>query len=126
MKIRNFSWIFPFVGFLFITLIQGCDNGDVKKASGEYSVTVVNPAHQSSVGTASVGNSGDYFSVTINSNTGKFAFSGQMTNNQITATYKDSEGSDVTALLQFSVDRSTFTGNIQTASGLYIVSGSHL
>ena len=126
MKSQKYSWILFLLGVLSVLSIQGCDEGNVRKASGQYSVTVVNPSNQSSVGTASISNSGDFFSVIIDSATGRFAFSGQMTNNQIEVTYKDSEGGDIAVLLQFSVDRSTFTGNIQTSAGLYIVRGSHL
>lgn len=107
-------------------LFSGCSDGDVRKASGNYEVTVVDPAGKSAVGSASVTNSGDVFSIVINSSVGRFAFTGQLVDDQINTTFTDSATGTVTALIQFSPDRSTFTGNIQTTSGLFVVRGIHL
>jgi len=104
----------------------GCDEGDVQKASGAYEVTVVDPMGMSTVGTASVTNSGDFFSIVIHSSLGDFAFTGTLVDDKIETTFTDASGSSATAVIQFSPDRSTFTGSIQTSTGLFVVRGFHL
>ncbi len=101
-------------------LMMGCNKGNVEKAAGQYSVIVVNPAGRSSTGTAIVNNSGNLFTITIDSRTGDFAFSGTMSNNQVRSTFIHSDGESATALIQFSADRSTFSGNLQTSTGTFV------
>ncbi|MBI1870351.1 MAG: hypothetical protein HYS07_04060 [Chlamydiae bacterium] len=117
---------FLFFLLLSLTTFLGCDQGDVRKASGNYEVTVVDPSGKSDVGDASVTNSGDFFSIVINSTVGHFAITGTLKDNKIETTFTDSGGNSATATFQFSVDRSTFTGNIQTTTGLFVVRGTHL
>lgn len=114
------------VPLLLVSFVLGCNEGDVRKVFGTYEVTVVNPKGTSAVGQASVTNSGSLFSFVIHSGVGDFAFNGGLTGNNIEVTYTDSSGGTVTAKVQFSVDRSTFTASIQTSAGLYVVRGMHL
>jgi hypothetical protein len=121
----NRTIFIPFI-LICVSLMMGCDDGDVQKASGNYEVTVVDPSGKSAVGTASVANSGDFFSIVINSAVGDFAFAGTLADNKIETTFTDASGSSATAVIQFSPDRSTFTGSIQTSTGLFVIRGSHL
>jgi hypothetical protein len=116
------------ISFVLIcaSFLVGCDEGDVQKASGNYEVTVVDPNGKSAVGTASVTNSGDFFSIVINSSVGDFAIAGTLVDDKIETTFTDASGGSSTAVIQFSPDRSTFTGTIQTSTGLFVVRGSHL
>jgi hypothetical protein len=116
-----------FISFILICVsLVGCDEGDVQKASGNYEVTVVDPNGKSAVGTASVANSGDFFSIVINSSVGDFAITGTLVDDKIETTFTDASGGSATAVIQFSPDRSTFTGSIQTSTGLFVIRGSHL
>ncbi|MBI1884128.1 MAG: hypothetical protein HYS08_07995 [Chlamydiae bacterium] len=115
-----------FLSLLSLSLLVSCDKGEVKKASGNYEATVVNPQGHSDVGNASVTNSGDFFSIVINSDVGNFSITGTLVDSEIDTTFTDSAGETATAFFEFSVDRSTFTGNIQTTTGLFVVRGTHL
>ena len=104
----------------------GCDNGDIEKASGDYEVTVIDPNGNSAVGSASVSNSGDTFSIVIHSSAGDFAIIGSLIGNELEVTFTDSSGSSATAFFEFSIDRSTFTGSISTTTGVFVVRGIRL
>jgi len=118
---KQFCRLAAFLVFVFL----GCE-GDVKKASGNYEVTVVAPSGQSDVGSGTVSNSGDFFSIVINSSVGNFSVAGTLNNNVIETEFTDASGGAATAKFQFSVDRSTFTGTIQTTTGLYVFRGTKL
>ena len=135
--IKKFSSLVIFLALA----VLGCDQGDVKKAAGNYEVTVIDPKGRSAVGSATVSNSGDFFSIVINSSVGNFAVAGTLNNNVIETEFTDSAGGAATARFQFSVDRSTFTGTIQTTlvttdtttgsttqstAGLYVIRGTKL
>ena len=115
-----------FLTLIVCVFLTGCNEGDIRQAGGTYEVTVVNSKGTSSVGSASVTHSGDFFSLIIHSSVGDFAFSGNLLKDVIDVTYTDAKGGTVTAKVEFSIDRSTFTGSIQTSSGLFVILGIHL
>jgi hypothetical protein len=117
--------IFSSLVVILALAFLGCE-GDVKKASGNYEVTVVAPNGHSDVGSGTVSNSGDFFSIVINSSVGNFAVAGTLNNNVIETEFTDASGGAATARFQFSVDRSTFTGTIQTTTGLFVFRGTKL
>lgn len=106
--------------------LGGCNKGDVKKAAGEYRTVVVNPSGKFSTGSTVVTNSGNFFSIVITSDTGSFAFAGPISGDQVKVTFTDSLGKTATAIINFSTDRSTFDGSIQTSTGLFVVQGTRI
>lgn len=122
-KFTTLSFLF-LLSFVFIA--SGCKNGTVKKASGGYTAVVVNPQGGSSAGTATVNNSGNLFTIAIDSRTGDFAFSGTMSNNQVRSTFIHSDGQSATAVIQFSNDRNSFSGNLQTSTGTFVIHATRI
>ncbi|MDP3981454.1 MAG: hypothetical protein Q8Q33_08590 [Chlamydiota bacterium] len=102
--------------FLFLT---GCPKGDVQKAPGTYTITVVNPDGKSAVGTARVTASGNLYVVVIESGVLNVAFSGELEADTLTASFTDEASFTNTATIRFTWDRDRFTGSLQRSNGLY-------
>ena len=117
----NFDcWRFcAFFLLLPVLCLMGCSEGDVQKAPGTYTITVVDPNGKSAVGTARVSAAGDLYVIAIESEVLDVAFSGTLVADTLTATFTDSESNTNTAIIRFTWDRDRFTGSLQRDEGLY-------
>lgn len=115
-----------FFQVLFVMCILGCNEQQIQTASGQYSVMVTNPQGKTEGGQANVAYAGEFVSIVIESDAGSFAFTGTFAGDEVKTTFKDSAGADATADFVFATGQGTLIGNIQTATGSYVVRGSHV